>query len=65
MVIENQPISILRLKQVLKKTGIGRSTIYNKIKSGEFPRPIKLGERSSGWISTEVESWLLQRMDNR
>jgi prophage regulatory protein len=60
-----KPVSILRIKQVLQKTGIGRSTLYNKIKSREFPPPIKLGERSSGWIASEVDAWLLNRMENR
>lgn len=58
MCSNQEPISIIRLKQVLRKTGIGRSTLYHQIKSGEFPRPIKLGSRSVGWITSEIESWI-------
>ena len=45
---------IIRLPQVRQRTGLSRSTIYLRVARGEFPRPIKLGVRASGWIADEV-----------
>ena len=53
---------ILRLPEVISKTGIGRSTIYTKIAERKFPRPIQLGTRSVGWLETDIDQWLSQRI---
>jgi len=53
----------LRLKQVQDRTGLCRSAIYAKAKSGDFPSPIKLGGgRSSAWLEHEVDQWLQQQV---
>ena len=49
---------ILRRYQVEAAVGLGRSTIYAKMANGEFPRPIKLGQRAVGWRSCDIENWL-------
>jgi prophage regulatory protein len=46
---------ILRRPEVLKLTGWSKSTLYNRIESQHFVKPISLGQRSVGFISTEVE----------
>ncbi len=53
-----EKLSILRRKQVEKRTGLSRSTIYLRIQEGTFPRPIKLGVRAVGWLENEIEDWL-------
>jgi len=57
--------AILRLPAVKKTTGQSRSTIYDKMKRGEFPKPVKIGERAVGWVEAEVEAWLKARMQAR
>jgi len=57
--------SILRLPQVKSKTGLGRSTIYNLIAEGNFPKQIKLTPRSSGWLESEVQEWINSRVAER
>lgn len=52
---------ILRLPDVIKATGLSRSTIYEKIKNGEFPKPVKLGERSRGWRQSVIAGWINNR----
>ncbi len=61
------PIVILRRKQLEAKTGLARSTIYDKIRLNPnrpggydptFPKPIALGAKSVGWVESEVEAWL-------
>lgn len=50
--------TILRLPAVKQKTGQSRSTIYEKVQRGEFPAPVKIGERAVGWVEAEVDSWV-------
>jgi prophage regulatory protein len=51
-----------RLPQVKARTGLGRSEIYRRIAAGNFPSPIKLGERASAWNAAEVDSWIISRI---
>ncbi len=60
-----EKLSILRRKQVEKRTGLSRSTIYLRIQEGTFPRPINLGVRAVGWLENEIEAWLAERMKIR
>ncbi len=49
---------ILRLRQVMSKTGLARSTIYDLIKKEAFPKPIKLAAKIVGWLENEIEEWI-------
>jgi predicted DNA-binding transcriptional regulator AlpA len=53
---------IIKLSEVQSFTGLSRSTIYRCAAKGTFPSPIKIGERSSGWIKLEVQEWLEDRI---
>jgi prophage regulatory protein len=55
--------SFLRFPAVLAKTGLSRSTIYLKISRGEFPAPVKLGQRAVGWPETAIAHWIAARID--
>lgn len=63
----NQTLSILRLPDVVVKTGRSRAWIYAKISLGEFPAPIKLGAgaTASGWVSSEVDAWIAEQIARR
>jgi prophage regulatory protein len=61
----DEKISILRRKQVEQRTGLPRSTMYLLISEGKFPKPIKLGQRSAGWVEHEIEDWLVKRIKKR
>jgi len=58
-------MKIIRLKDVMDSTGLGRSTIYKYISEGGFPRPISLGDRSVGWLESEIHEWILERLEQR
>lgn len=60
-----QSMIILRLPAVSKVTGLPRSTLYLYIKTNQFPRPIKLGVRSVGWIKEEIDEWLAKKIGMR
>ena len=56
--------SILRTKDVLDVVGFARSTLWRRVNSGDFPRPVKLGgagSRAVGWRRGDVERWLAER----
>jgi prophage regulatory protein len=52
---------IYRIREVCEITGLGRSTIYNMIKSGEFPKQLELSSRAVGWSSDSVFDWVASR----
>ena len=54
-------MQVLRLKELVKLFGLSKSTIYARIKEGDFPKPIRLGPRSIGWFQHDIESWLESR----
>ncbi len=58
-------VRIIRLKEVIYSTGLARSTIYKYIGEGTFPKPVPLGDRSVGWIDSEVQEWILARIEER
>lgn len=52
------PVSIWRFATVKARTGQPRSSLYASIKAGTFPRPVRLGARSVGWVDAEVQKWI-------
>lgn len=60
-----RPDRILRLRVVLDRTGLSRSTLYKKIQDGTFPRQIALGARSAGWRESAVLEWMDSPMSYR
>ena len=54
--------NILRLPAVKQRTGLSRSSIYLKISNEEFPAPISLGDRAVGWIDSEIDKWISERI---
>lgn len=53
--------NVLRLPDVLHRTGLSRSTIYAWVAMGIFPKPMRLGLRAIGWRESDVEAWLVAR----
>lgn len=49
---------IVRLKTVLDRTGLSRSTIYRKINEGTFPRQIPISINGAGWRESEINRWI-------
>ena len=54
---------VLRLPDVVKRTGLPRSTIYARISSLDFPKSIPLGGRTVGWIEADVEAWITSKRE--
>lgn len=50
--------TILRRPEVEKRCGLSRSTIYQLMTDGRFPRPVRLGKRAVGWRESDIAEWL-------
>ncbi|MFM9860607.1 AlpA family transcriptional regulator [Pseudoxanthobacter sp. M-2] len=56
---------ILRLPEVKRATGLGRSSIYAHIAEGRFPKPVPLSGRAVGWLESEIAAWQASRVAAR
>jgi len=58
-------LTILRRKQVEARTGLSRSTIYQRIAEEKFPPSVSLGAgaRAVGWIEAEIDEWLSAQVE--
>lgn len=71
--MSEQPLRILRRKQLEDRTGLSRSTIYARLNPKStnydptFPKPIELGAGMQnppvGWVESEVEAWLSAQIE--
>jgi prophage regulatory protein len=53
-----EPDRIIRLRTVLERTGLSRSSIYRKIAEGTFPAQIKISINGAGWHESEITRWV-------
>lgn len=58
-----QSNNIIRLPQTIEKTGLSRSTIYALLSRGEFVTKIKLSPRTMGFLESEVNAWIAERLN--
>ena len=52
------PDRIVRMKTILARTGLSRSTIYRKIAEGTFPPRIKISVNGAGWRESDIDRWI-------
>ena len=57
-VIENK---FLKLPEIREITKLSRTSIYDYVKEGKLPKPVKIGSRSSVWLQSEVLKWMEER----
>ena len=53
-----EPDRILRIKTVMQRTGLSRSTLYRKIHDGSFPCQVKISIHGAGWRESAVNIWV-------
>ncbi len=69
--MDHQSSRLVRMREVQKKIGISRSTVYDWINPNSprfddsFPKPVRLGVNSVGWVDTELEDWLAEKIAAR
>jgi prophage regulatory protein len=62
-VIHSPASTILRINRVKARTGLARSTIYERIKEGDFPAQVSLGPRAVGWLESDIDAWIAGRVE--
>jgi len=53
-----EDMAILRMPEVKRLTGLGRTSIYQMMADGKFPRAVSLGSRAVGWVVRDIRAWL-------
>ncbi|MCX8981079.1 AlpA family transcriptional regulator [Citrobacter portucalensis] len=61
--MNNKNIRLLRLPEVMNKTGYGKAWIYCLINDGLFPQPIKIGSRAIAFVESEVDEWIVSAIE--
>jgi prophage regulatory protein len=56
---------LIRLPEVKRRTGLGRSAIYARVKLGDFPQPVPLTAHAVAWVAAEVDRWCEARIAAR
>lgn len=58
-------MKFLKLQQVMEKTSLCSSSIYNLMKEGDFPKNVSVMGKRKAWLESEVEEWLMARIEER
>jgi prophage regulatory protein len=59
------PVRLIREKEILERTGLSRTQRWRLEREGRFPTRVQLSERAFGWIESEVEAWIAERIRER
>lgn len=54
--------TVIKLPEVLQIVKCSKAKVYSEMKKGNFPKPIKLGDRAVAWLMDDVTKWLEQRI---
>lgn len=54
----NNRSRLIRLPEVKARVGLSRSTIYSRIKTNDFPTPVRLGEKSVAWLESSIDDFI-------
>jgi prophage regulatory protein len=53
-----EPERILRMRTVIERTGLSRSTLYRKMRDGTFPNQVRISEHCCGWRESAINRWI-------
>lgn len=53
---------LIRRPAVQEKSGFKKSQLYEMVRRGEFPAPVKIGARSVAWDAEAVDAWIRDRI---
>ena len=56
--MQQEPERILRIRTVLARSGLSRSTLYRKMEKGTFPKQVRISEYCAGWRESELNRWI-------
>ncbi|EKT4554048.1 AlpA family transcriptional regulator [Pseudomonas putida] len=55
----------MRIDEVISVTGLGRNTIYTRMRKGTFPRQVRLGPNSVAWLQSDISDWMTSVVSSR
>ena len=55
------PARMLRMPDVVRRVGLGRSTVWRMVQEKTFPAPRRLGPRAVAWVEGDIANWVLNR----
>lgn len=58
MLPPSAPLRLIDVREVCNLLSLGRSTVYAKVKAGEFPSPVRLGKRCTRWRDADVQAFI-------
>ena len=58
-------MKLLKLYEVAELLNVCKSQVYNLVKQGYLPKPIKIGKRGSGWLQSDIDSWFKSKIEQR
>ncbi|MFL6615160.1 MAG: helix-turn-helix transcriptional regulator [Pantoea agglomerans] len=61
--MKNSNIRLIRMPEVLFKTGFKKSWIYQLISINSFPKPIRMGPRAIAFVEAEIDQWVTERIN--
>jgi prophage regulatory protein len=61
----SKPLRFLRLPDVEQRVGLRHTRIRELEREGKFPQRVLIGDRANGWVESEIEAWMEQRVANR
>jgi len=54
---------LIRIRDVMERTGLSRTVLYRKIQHNDFPQPVRITIRCVGWLESEINAWVNQRIE--
>ncbi|WP_413493032.1 helix-turn-helix transcriptional regulator [Morganella psychrotolerans] len=60
--ITTQKESLIRLPEVIRRTGYSKPWLYKLIDAGQFPKQVKIGSRSIAFVESEVDAWVANKI---
>ena len=58
-------MKLLKLWEVAELLSVCKSQVYNLVKQGYLPKPIKIGKRGSAWLQSDIDSWFKSKIEQR
>ena len=60
--MNDSALTLLRLPDVRRRTGLSKTQIYRLTRDGRFPTGIRISPRCTCWASSEIDAWILTRI---
>ncbi|WP_410677666.1 helix-turn-helix transcriptional regulator [Avibacterium paragallinarum] len=55
----------ISLNEVLERTSLSKSTIYNYMRKNKFPKSITISSNRVVWVESEIDNWIKEKLDKR